>query len=308
MKKIDIKRVIDRLEPDKEMEHRLSEHVLQKKRNKFILHPIFSLSASLVIIMCIGILGYNFVEKKPDTSAHIINSTSGIDVPKIELQKNINVTADMIGLIVYQGRVYTQSDTKISSENAENLLGEKLGTTKENIDEWSQQDDYAVEFASNIGKNGVYSVKGYDKSFRIMTYEKIDGTFYSPFYDCINGITVKTGADVFNKLKIENNTKTAKYENLESWNDNKKQYKELTKLNLLNNLINELKNTIPNTQESLSYLFDDKGEINQKFIYITLNDGSEVPLRLFKDGYIYYSHIFFKVENQAFNKLWNELN
>jgi hypothetical protein len=208
---------------------------------------------------------------------------------------------------VYQGRVYTQADTNVRLESAKNLLGEKLGTTKENIDEWSKQNDYEVEFASNIGKQSVYSVKGYDKSFRIMTYDKIDGTVNSQFYECFNGITVKTGADVFNKLKVENNTKTAEYENLESWNGNKKQYKELTKLNALNNLINELKNTIPNTQESLSYLFDDKGELNQKFVYITLNDSTEVQLRLFKDGYIYYSHIFFKMENQIFDLLWNEI-
>ncbi|MGK0466606.1 MAG: hypothetical protein ACJAX4_001895 [Clostridium sp.] len=56
-------------------------------------------------------------------------------------------------------------------------------------------------------------------------------TDHSQFYECFNGIAVKTGADVFNKLKIENNTKT----------------------------VNDLKNTIPNTQESLSYLLDDNG-------------------------------------------------
>jgi hypothetical protein len=307
MKKIDIKHVINKLEPDKGMESRLSKKIMSNPHNKFVFKPIVSIAASLVIFVSLGILGYNFVDKKPDTSAHIINSTGGIDVPKIELQKNTNVAASMIGLIVYRGRVYTQADTKISPESAENLLSEKLGTTKENIDEWSQQDNYAVEFASSIGKQHVYSVKSYDKNFRIMTYEKIDGTVSSEFYECINGITVKNGADVFNKLKIENNTKTVKYENFESWNEDKKQYKELTKFNALTNFINELKNTIPNTQESLSYLFDDKGEINQKFVYITLNDSSEVQLRLFKDGYIYYSHIFFKMENQAFNKLWNEI-
>lgn len=307
MKKTDIKHVINKLEPDKEMESRLSEKIMSKQNNKFTFKPIVSIAASLVIFVSLGIFGYNFAEKKPDTSSHIINSTGGIDVPKIELQNNTNVAVDIIGLIVYQGRIYTQADTTIRLESAKKILGEKLGTTKENIDEWSQQDDYAVEFASSIGKQAVYSVKGYNKSFRIMTYEKIDGTVYSEFYECINGITVKNGADVFNKLKIENNTKTSKYENFKSWNENKKQYKELTKFNALTNFINELKNTIPNTQESLSYLLDDKGELNQKFVYITLNDGSEVQLRLFKDGYIYYSHIFFKMENQAFNKLWDQI-
>ena len=142
-----------------------------------------------------------------------------------------------------------------------------------------------------------------------MTYQRINETIYSEFYECFSGITVKTGFDIFSKLKIANNIKTAKYENFESWNYNKQQYNELTKFDALNNLVNELKNTIPYTQESLSYLWDDKGEQNQKFMYITLKDGSEVQLRLFKNGYIYYdcSHIIFKIEHPAFNKLWSEL-
>lgn len=162
---------------------------------------------------------------------------------------------------------------------------------------------------SNIGKQDIYTVNGYDKNFRIMTYIKIDGVIESQFFECSNGITVKSGADIFDKLKIEKNIKTSKYENYESWNNSKQQYFKLTNIQLLNNFVEELKNTTPYTQESLSYLFNDNGETNQKFIYVFLNDGSQVELRLFKDGYIYYasSHIFFKMENPLFNKLWNEL-
>lgn len=282
---------------------------MQKHRNKFILNPIVSITASLAIIICMGILRYNFVEKKNNTSPHIVNSTEGIYVSKINLPKDTNATMDMIGLIVYQGRVYTQTATKINPESAEAFIDQKLGTTKGNIDEWSNQSDYAVEFASSIGKGTVYSVKGYDKNFRIMTYEKINGIAYAEFYECFNGITVKTGADVFDKLKMENNIKASKYENFESWNYNNQEYKILTNLIAVNNLVNELKNTIPYTQESLSYLWDDKEGTNRKFVYITLYDGSEVQLSLFKDGYVYYncSHIFFKMENVAFSNLWNEL-
>lgn len=309
MNKTNIKCVIGMLVADKEMEYRLSERILKKQQNKFVFKPIVSLAAGIVIVICLGILGYTFFGKTPNASPHIKNSTDGIYISKIELPKNNNAAMDMIGLIVYQGRVYTQTGTKVNPESAEDLRDEKLGTTKGNIDEWSRQDDYAVELASSIGKQDVYSVKGYDKSFRIMTYGKINGTAYAEFFECLNGITIKTGADVFNKLKIENNIKTAKYENFESWNYSKQQYIELTQLQELKGFVNELKNTIPYKQEDLSYLWDDNGEINQKFVYVTLNDGSEVQIRLFKDGYIYYScsHIFFKMENQAFDKLWNEL-
>lgn len=311
MNKSDIKRVIGKLEPDNGMKYRLSEKIMLKQHNKFVLKPIVSIAVSLVMVICLGILGYYFVEKKPNTSPtspHMIDSTAGIYIPKMELPKGTNTSMNMIGLIVYQGRIYTQTGTEISPESAEILLGEKLGTTKENIDEWSQQDDYTVEFASTIGIQDVYSVNGYDKNFRIMTYG-INSTIPARFYECLNGITVKTGADVFDKLKIENHVITAKYENYDSWNNNKQQYKELPELNILNNFINELKTTIPCTTESLLNIWEDRSEPNQKFIYITLNDGSEVGLRLFKDGYIHYAYynILFKMENQTFNKLWNEL-
>jgi hypothetical protein len=316
MNKSDIKRVIGKLEPDNGMKYRLSEKIMLKQHNKFVLKPIVSIAVSLVMVICLGILGYYFVEKKPNTSPHIIDSTAGIYIPKMELPKGTNALMNMVGLVVYQGRIYTQTGTQItgtqiiSHKNAENLLGEKLGTTKENIDDmnWSGQENDYVEFSSSIGIQDVYSVKGYDKNFRIMTYS-IDSTIPAQFYECLNGITVKTGADVFDKLKIENHVITAKYENYDSWNNNKQQYKELPELNILNNFINELKTTIPCTTESLLNIWEDRSGTNQKIIYITLNDGSEVGLRLFKDGYINYSYsnILFKMENQAFNKLWNEL-
>jgi len=310
MKKNDIKRVIGKIESDKGIEYRLSKKIHKKQNRKGIFMPFLSI-ASIVILVCIGILGVNFFKKydkpidnTPDTPLHSANSAA-ISIPKLELpnSSSSNAMFDMIGLIVYQGRIYTQTGTKINPGSAENLIEEKLGTTKDNINEWSKQDDY-VEFASTIGVQDVYSVKGYDKNFRIMTNGELHN---AQFYECLNGITVKTGADIFNKLKIENNIKTAKYEAYESWNYSKQQYKEMGDLKTLNNFVGELKNTIPYKQESMPKMFEDSE--NQKFIYISLSDGSEVQLRLFKNGYIYYDSVpvFLKMENKVFNELWDEL-
>ena len=59
----------------------------------------------------------------------------------MELPTNTNATLDMICLIVYHSRVYTQIVTKIIPVSEENLLGETLDITKGNIDEWITQDD-----------------------------------------------------------------------------------------------------------------------------------------------------------------------
>jgi hypothetical protein len=309
MKKTDIKNAIGKLSPDKGMEHRLSEKILQKQRRSFPIKHMASIAASLVVVVSLGILGHNFIGKRLDTPPGAIGSTEGIYIPKLEIPEGTDSVADMIGLIVYQGRIYTQTGTKISAEDAEKLIGNKLGTTKGNINEWSKQKEYAVEFASTIGKGDVYSVKGYDKAFRIMVYEKTEGNVYAEFYECLNGITVKTGADIFGKLNIEDNIKAAKYESYESYYYSKQQYKELTEPQVLSGFVKELNNTLPYSYKSLSYLWDEKEAANRKFVYITLKDGSEVQLMLFKEGYIHYSysHIFFKMEKEAFHKLWEEL-
>ncbi|GFZ33300.1 hypothetical protein CSC2_38260 [Clostridium zeae] len=309
MNRDDIKNAIGKLVPDNEMEQKVLDKISKGQNNKISIKRIAVIAASVMIIVSVGIFTQNITDKKVTTTPNTISSAEGINIPKIELGKTSGKSANMIGLIVYQGKIYTQSGTKISPENAEKLLGEKLGTTKGTIDEWSDQKDYAVELASTTGISDVYSVKNYDKSFRIMTYAKQEGTIYAEFYDCLNGITVKTGDDVFSKLKIVNNISSARLQKFESWNNNKQEYKELKNLDLLNNFVKELKNTTPYSQESLNDLFMQEEDSNQKFIYINLKDGSEVELRLFKDGYIFYgnSHIFFKMEDKAFNTLWGEL-
>lgn len=314
MNKTDIKDVIDKLIPDNEMEKRLSEKILRKQHNNFFLKRILSIAASLVMVISLGLLGYTSQDKKTNIYQSTEISAEGIFIPKIELPSSY-AAADMGNVIVYHGRVYSETGIEMSSETAEYLLGEKLGTTKGNIDEWSLKDDCATEFASTTLEQDVYAVNGYDKTFRIMTYTKIDGTIESRFFECFNDITVKNGADVFDKLKIEKNIKiennilTSKHTNFESSDNKNPHYYISTNLQVLNAFVNELKNAIPYAHDSLSYLLDDNEETNQKAICIYLNDGSKVELRLFKDGYIYYgpSHIFFKMENPVFNKLWNEL-
>ena len=86
MNKTDIKRVIGNLAPDKEMEY-IIKKIIQKHSNKFDLKPIVSIASSLAIIICIGILRYNFVEKKNNVSPHITNSTEGVYISTINERK-----------------------------------------------------------------------------------------------------------------------------------------------------------------------------------------------------------------------------
>lgn len=317
MNKDDIKRAIGKIESSNEMKGEIFSKISNRHHSKFVLRPIISISAvaiTIAIVIAAALItnvGFPNGNLKNRPTDKIAVSDEGIILPKLELPKKTNsmVAMDMIGLIVYKGRIYTQTSTSINPEKATGILGKKIGRTKGNINEWSKQDEYAVDFASTTGIQDVYTVKGYDENFRIMTYEKIDGTVYAQFYECLNGITVNSGKDVFDKLKLINNVKASKYEQFDSWNNNKQQYKTFDKIDVLKEFINDLSNTVPYSQQSLSYLFDNDTNADQKFIYLILNDGSEVQLRLFKEGYIFYggAHIFFKMDSSAFKSLWSAL-
>lgn len=240
----------------------------------------------------------------------INTQNAGIYIPQIQLPTNTKLAAKMMGLIVYQGRIYLQSPSQIDPQQAEQLVGEKLGTTSGNITEWSKQADNTMDLASTIGTQNVYTVKGYDRSFRIMTYENINGEVRASFFECLNDLTVNSGNDIFGKFKMENNIESVQYEGFDSWNNGKGDYHLLTKLDDFNTFLAALEQSIPYNQESLPDLLDSPNTIDQRFLSIHLNDGSSIQLRLFKEGYVYYNgiNIFFKVASPSFEALWSELN
>lgn len=308
MNKLEIKNAIEKLEPDNNMEYRLADKLNNHQHKRGSLKSVAAVAACLLVVACAGLAALNVTRNKTDENYEIAQS-SGIYIPKVQLQENTQTTAKMMGLIVYQGRIYLQSALQLEPDAAENLVGEKIGTTKPNITEWSEQDDYAVEFASTVGIQDVYTVKGYDKSFRIMTYEKTDDSVYAQFYECLNDITVKIGADIFSKLKIEGNIENAEYELFDSWNNGMNELNSITDMNGLEEFIAALNKSVPFEQEGLDSLWEDQSADCQKFINITLKDGTKVQLRVFKEGYVYYNNVnlFFKIDNTVFNKFWDVL-
>lgn len=271
---------------------------------------------SLLIVLG-SLIGYkNYIENSSNQQASPSNKepfsteVGSIYVPAIELPKNTE-NANMIGLIVYNGRIYTQTTTEIDAESAKDVLGEKLGTTKANIDEWSNSDKYDVEFASSIGKTDVYTVKGYDKAFRIMTYSENDGEINSELYECLNGITIHDGGDVFGKLKMTGTISSAQYRDFSDWNYNVDNYYPINDKDLLNSFVKELNHTSPHTREKIEdTLGDFRNDETYKEMIIHLIDGSKVSLVVIKGGYISYgySDLYFKMDDEVFKEIWDQLN
>ncbi|WP_127588335.1 hypothetical protein [Paenibacillus koleovorans] len=280
-------------------------------------------AASIVLAVSLGLGSAQFWSndrldgsRATATPPVVGHSGEGVHIPKMKLPSGSSgAMMNMIGLIVYQGRIYTQSSTTISPEAAKSIRGEKLGQTKGNIDEWSKQADYAKEFASTTGISDVYAVKGYDSQFRIMTYMEMDGQVFVELFDCLNGLTVQSGADVFGKLKLAGQVKQAAYEPFDSWNNGLNQTKKLMlSEKSLGAFLDALLQAKPVAGEPLvsKGIFEgEEGEEgDQKFLLLQLADGSEVRLRLFENGYVLYgfASVFFQVERGAFDILWNNLN
>lgn len=226
MNKQAYKLAFDKMEPEAGMRERLEARVAQQRtisarpagghrRSRTLAAAV---AGSVVIAASVGVFVYLQPKNSPDSLNPLPTAGVGGDradgsvyLPKMELPKQSNAAMmDMIGLIVYQGRIYTQTSSRVAPEAAKDVLGEKIGRSIGNISEWSSQDEFAKEFASTIGEQDVYTVKGYDRDFRLMTYfVDEDGRVWSEFYECLNGIRLANGADLFQKLRIEGQIQTA---------------------------------------------------------------------------------------------------
>lgn len=239
----------------------------------------------------------------------VVMENGAVKIPAMQLPKDTS-NLDMIGLIVYNDKIYTQTSTEIDAVSAKAILGKKLGTTKGNIDEWSKQDAYSKEFASTIEIADVYSVTGYDTDFRIMIYSEYEGEEYAYFYENLNGITINNGEDVFGQLNMAGNVVTAKWQSLSDWDDNIENYHSIEKVDIVNNFIQELNKAKPFLQTGdFDPIVEYRTNENFKILMIQLKDGSKVSLTLLKGGYIYYgySDLYFKMDDEKYSEIWEQL-
>lgn len=241
-------------------------------------------------------------------------SLNSIYVPKYELPKSVTYSAArMMPLIIYNGNIYLHSTINIDSKDVAKLIGTKLGTTKNTINEWSVQKEYSNEMASNIGITDVYSVNGYDEGFRIMTnYKAEDGTNTADLFECLNGITISSGNDILSKLNLKDNIAKASYQSYSDWNNGTNIYHQINNYNLLNDLFSEIEKGTPYLAENIEdSLGDYRNDNEYRELSFDLKDGTKnITLTLLKSGYVSYGYpnIYFKIDSNFTEKLWNKLN
>lgn len=325
MDRNDYKQLIDRIEPDKGLEERLMNVMKPNRRqtSRVSRLGVAGVSAAIMLGVVLVISLILNGEDTPVVSDIPVTQGTGestpptaevghdpVTIPKIELPGESNVNADMIGLVVYQGNIYTQTGTRISPETAEQLRGDKLGRSKSGITEWSSLDDY-TELASTIGEMDIYSVKGYNADFRIMSYMEHDGAIYAELYEHLNGITVATGEDIIGKLNVKGRVVSVRWQDFDSWNMGENKLHDLSADAEVQAFVEALYEAKPVAADPLfEQGIYETGSGEQKFLYIKLQDGTEVQLRLFKGGqYVRYANtpVFFQLEVEAFTTLWERM-
>ncbi|SHG52678.1 hypothetical protein [Ornithinibacillus halophilus] len=305
-----IKEIVNSIEAPKVLHERSKKGVAQaklemKRRKKGISKGGIGVAVGLFFVILLFPL-WNDLFTKDSTSptGPVMLEDGSVQIPAMQLPEETTDAADMIGLIVYNGKIYTQQRTTIDAQDAKNIIDEKLGTTKGNISEWSSQDAYAEEFASSIGKTDVYSVKGYDKDFRILAYA---GDNYAMFFENLNGITVESGRDVFGKLKMTGNVEAADFRTYTDWNNSVDNYHPVTDLTEINRFLEELNEAKPIVRDQHNDpLNESRNDEEYRELTIRLTDGTNVQLTVLKGGYVYYGFIgvYFAVDGDVISNLW----
>lgn len=188
------------------------------------------------------------------------------------------MAADMMGFFIHDGRMYTQTTQYVGAS----LLGERVASVTGEIDEWSGAEEY-VEGASSVAGE-VFAVNGYDEGFRLALVTDTG----AELYDCLSGISLSSGADLFeSRLHIENAVAAWCVPDADwEWELDSRRYIDLEALEpfVATLLASPMQDWGRGSENGDIYDFD----YAEAHLYLELADGAVVPLRLFENGCVKY--------------------
>lgn len=253
-------------------------------------------------------------------------------IPKAKLPvPSADPYGDVTGVIVYNGDIYHQSLSRTASDqytDFEALKGDLLGRPvhlSQYADEFREEPLPPIvkfyeenKLVANVLCD-VYTVKGYDSGFRLMAafsstpyaIRGADGEVYSAgpshysycFYERHNDMWAATGADLFGKLKIRGNIRMAEYD-IDS---------DGGEYGILDIPLSDLEDFVTALYKALYLTVDqvDRQALYQgpsAWLYLVLNDGTIVPLRLFEGGTVSYEFPgFFQMEPDRFDPVFRAI-
>lgn len=245
-----------------------------------------------------GMLGRYDAPIPGDTSSHggssiadtTDNTAYAVYTDSVHLpENNSGIAVDMIGCLVYMGKVYTQSADfyQYDAVTAQQLVGEYVGEAKGTLDCWSSQEDWATEFASTYS-GPVYKVKGYSEEFRLCIYVNQGQEEWLQILDNYDGIGLNSGADLFEeRLHITGNVESVTYRTHDDWEkqNSEKPFTGVSEEDM-NEFFRELcSSPFVRIDPERDPGFYERAE-TQGHLYLNMKDGTVVELRLLDGGYV----------------------
>ncbi len=252
-----------------------------------------------------------------DTSVityNTVNDDGTVTIPKIDLS-GLSYDDKIIPMVVYNGRIYTLSErySGDKARDADSLMGSFLGHAAYDKAAWENIDPNETKPVVNFGECDVYTVKGYDETFRICArLSGTDNNAYADhlFLDCLNGISLNGGKSLFeDKLHISERKADLIYQTHEDWNNAIEQYyiPELDEA-AWNGFISAADSS---GFEELSSINSQYGESlykrNQAHLVVKMVDNTEIRLRLIEGGYLSYEGLpryFVRIPSEVFDKVY----
>lgn len=267
----------------------VSGHMKRKKqfRSKWRMGIAAAAAACLCLVLAGNLLGGELqsgTEGDPQQSGA---ADPGWWIPAIELpEPEEGVTYDMVACVVYKGNVYVGNTNGYYGEDADRirgLLDEHVGEAKGNLDEWSNQSDYAEELAGSVG-GSIYTLKGYDPDFRLACVCEDDILIL----EHLNGIHVYKGSEIFDdRLHLAENGKAVSCIDHETWYYGGSGEDDPVSVSIDEGVWNDfLKEISEGTFDDLqlSEIYDGIAV----HLYVTMEDGTVNPFRISRDGYVLY--------------------
>ena len=201
----------------------------------------------------------------------------------IDLGSYTDKVVDMEALFIYGGRSYVYYGT---IEDASPMIGEYLGTATGLIDEWTPADGY-VELAGSISGD-FYAVNGFDSGF-VLCMPAEDGT--ADVYLNNNDMTLYTGADLLQKrLHMNESDFTVSCISREDWYYNTGETVQLegAALEEIRQLMETLNDApfVYTSDIALPVEADTIFDTELFHLYLHMDNGMVIHLRLFEGGYI----------------------
>lgn len=300
------------------------------KSKKNHLNYNIKLATAFSLIIVIGILSVYIINinnsnfNTASINNNSLNNSSNLDVDNVDESsddissnqdsqisldnKNLSIFQDIdYTFVVYKGRVYKSVQT-LNYETTINLKFNKLGISNKNYEAFNnEKNDFDKLSIYTSFEKGVeiYEIKNYDPKVRLLAYKDNTGIIFESF----ENIKINTFLDVANLLNIQDNIK---YINVESAKENNSISKDTSMKSkaILNSKNNELFEAIK-TANKIEVL---EGNINFeklasdfKKVSIKLKDSTNIYFTVYKEGYLNYNNIFFKIVDSKFNEIYNKI-